>query len=102
MPGIVAARRMQASCWFRCMNLYLELIYLAAGGSFHPVEILLENLPVFQAGHFALVRFVDRGFLRVFGRLVDLVENAEAAGERFAGELVGRELVGDVVRLGDF
>jgi len=72
------------------------------GKLFHPVKILLENLPVFQAGDFALERFVDLGFLRVLGRLVDLVENAEVAGERFAREFVGREFVGHVVRLGDF
>src|SRR5260221_13023387 len=69
---------------------------------FHPVEILLENLPVLHALGFVHERLVDLGFLRVFGRLVDLVENSEAAGERFARELVSREFIRHIVRLGDF
>ena len=69
---------------------------------FHPVKILLKNLPVFQAGDFALETFVNLGFLRILGRLVDFVENAEVAGERFAGQLVGRDFVGHVVVFRDF
>ena len=54
------------------------------------------------AGDFALVALDDFRFLRVLGRLVGLVENAEVAGERFARELVGREFVSHVMALGHF
>ena len=53
---------------------------------FHPVEWLLENLPVFQAGEFALEGGIDLSLLGVLGRLVDLVEHAKVAGKIRAGE----------------
>ena len=49
-----------------------------------------------------MIRLDDFSFLRVLGRLADLVENAEAAGERLARELVGREFVRHIVRFRNF
>src|SRR5208283_3235965 len=56
--------------------------------SLHPVEGLLENLPVFQAFDFFHQAAIDFGLLGVFGQLVDFVKNSEVAGEIRAGELI--------------
>jgi hypothetical protein len=53
--------------------------------SLHSLKILLENLPIFQALDPLHGAFVDFGFLRVFRRLVDFVEDSKISRKIRAG-----------------
>src|SRR4051812_30991524 len=62
-----------------------------------PVEGLLQNLPVFQALELLLVARVDFGFELVLGRTSAFVKNPEIARESRIRQLVGGDLVRDIV-----
>src|SRR5436309_9889750 len=64
---------------------------------FQPVEILLEDLPVFQSLHFLPMAGDDFGFERVFGRTIDLIKNAEPTRKWRIRQLVRRHFIGRVV-----
>src|SRR2546428_13503796 len=60
--------------------------------SLHLVEVLLQDLPVFQAFDFLLHLRINVRFKFVFGRPIDFIKYAEFAGERFVGQFVGSNL----------
>src|SRR5688572_27084814 len=67
----------------------------------HPIETLLEDLPVFQSLNLLHRGLVDLRFSGVLRWFVHLVENSKMTRERFVGELVSRQFVRDVVVRGD-
>ena len=84
------------------IGLVNRILQIANEKLFHLVEILLQDLPVFQTSRFALIGLDDFGFARVLRRLGVLVENAEVAGEIRASKFVSCEFIGDIVALRDF
>src|SRR5205809_463476 len=70
---------------------------MVAGASLHPLEALLQNLPVFEAFDFFHGGGVDSSFLRVLSRLGYFVENSKGAGKRLVCQLVCSHFVGYIM-----
>src|SRR5438034_3688484 len=65
--------------------------------SLHPLEALLQDLPVFQAFYFFHGGGVDGSFLRVLRRLRYPVEDSEGARKRFVCQLVSGHFIGHIM-----
>src|SRR5437660_11041264 len=65
--------------------------------SFHAIESFLKQLQIRRVTRLFSGRLDPFLLQGVFGRAIGFVKHAENSRERDRGELVGRELVGDVV-----
>src|SRR5258708_6606396 len=63
----------------------------------HPVEVLLQDLPVLQAFDFFHRHRVDGGLFGVLRRFFDLIEDAKVTRERGVREFVGGAFIGDIM-----